>query len=145
MEVIKSKRFLTSHTALPRPTPNLPTFIWPQPSPTTLLMKVNQNQHKNFTAVFAVFALITLSFSQNVSISVTSQRLNNLLSQLNSINDSIEQIKIQANQSRTVDLNLTASLDIDIFSGCIVERQQPCQTTLFGYCLTLTNFFEEVS
>ena len=86
-----------------------------------------------------------LSFSQNVSISVTSQRLNNLLSQLNSINDSIEQIKIQANQSRTVDLNLPASLDIDIFSGCIVERQQPCQTTIFGYCLTLTNYFENVS
>ena len=85
-------------------------------------------------------------FSQNVSISVTSQRLNNLLSQLNSINDSIEQIKIQANQSRTVDLNLPASLDIDISSGCIVERQQPCQTSdKLGYCLTLTNFFEDVS
>ena len=53
--------------------------------------------------------------------------------QLNSINDSIEQIKIQANQSRTVDLNLQASLDIDISNGCIVERQQSCQTTIFGY------------
>ena len=68
-----------------------------------------------------------------MSVNVTRQRLNDLLLQVKSINDSVQQLRPQTNyrQPQLTGLNLSASFGANISSGC--------ETTVASFC-TITSF-----